>query len=138
MTDAWHRRRPHTADRGFEVWAPTRDECYAEAVRALVGSFAEVDGRPPAYEVRVDLGPAAAEDLLAHLLDEVLERVTGGEVPVDVAVADTDEGGLLAEMIVASTRDVRIFGDVPVRVSADALWVHPEFGHWTCKFLVET
>ncbi|MDP8960902.1 MAG: archease, partial [Actinomycetota bacterium] len=37
-----HRFLAHTADTAFEAWGPTRATCYAEAVRALVASFAEV------------------------------------------------------------------------------------------------
>jgi SHS2 domain-containing protein len=36
---------PHTADLRIEAWAPTREECLAEAVRSLVDSFAVVAGR---------------------------------------------------------------------------------------------
>ena len=42
-----HRTVPHTADLRIEAWAPTREECMAEAARGLVGSFAAVAGSPP-------------------------------------------------------------------------------------------
>ena len=42
-----HRTVPHTADLRIEAWAPTREECLAEAVRGLVDSFAVVAPQPP-------------------------------------------------------------------------------------------
>jgi SHS2 domain-containing protein len=44
---AGHRTVPHTADLRIEAWAATREECLAEAVRGLVGSFAAVAGVQP-------------------------------------------------------------------------------------------
>jgi SHS2 domain-containing protein len=44
---AGHRTVPHAADLRIEAWAATREECMAEAVRGLVGSFATVAGRQP-------------------------------------------------------------------------------------------
>ena len=42
MSGRGHRTVPHTADLRVEAWAPTREECLAEAVRGLVDSFAVV------------------------------------------------------------------------------------------------
>lgn len=36
-----HRVRAHAAETVLEAWAPTKDECVAEAVHALVDSFAD-------------------------------------------------------------------------------------------------
>ena len=44
---AGHRTVPHTADLRIEAWAVTCEECLAEALRGLVGSFAAVVGRQP-------------------------------------------------------------------------------------------
>ena len=33
---------PHTADARIEAWAPTREQCVAEAITALVAGFAAV------------------------------------------------------------------------------------------------
>lgn len=37
-----HRSVPHTGDLRVEAWAPTREECIAEAVRGMVASFADL------------------------------------------------------------------------------------------------
>jgi len=138
MTETGHRFSPHTAEHGFEVWAPTRDQCYAEAVRALVASFASVPSRAQAREVRVELAPACEEDMLADLLEEVLEVVDDRDlVPVDVAVEDTADGGLVAEMIVVPGDTVELVGDLPQSVAVDGLSFRHESDHWVCRFLVE-
>lgn len=84
---AGHRTVPHTADLRIEAWAVTREECLAEAVRGLVGSFAAAADRQPYRRDSRVMAARSDEDLLVALVDEVIYRLDAdGEVPVSVAV----------------------------------------------------
>jgi len=82
---AGHRTVPHTADLRIEAWAPAREECLAEAVRGLVGSFAVVAGRAPRAGARRHLTARLNEDLLVAVIDEVIYRLDAdGQISVSV------------------------------------------------------
>jgi len=84
---AGHREVPHTADLRIEAWAPTAEECLAEAGRALVDAFADVSGAPRERTAVRGLAGGNEEALLA-LLDEIIYVLdAAGEVPVDVEVS---------------------------------------------------
>ncbi|MEV6317566.1 archease [Streptomyces sp. NPDC051776] len=86
-----HRAVPHTADIRIEAWAPTRDECIAEAVLGLVDSFADVTGVRPERLVTVSVPEGPAEDILLAVLDEVIYRLeVHGDVPVDIEAAEVE------------------------------------------------
>jgi hypothetical protein len=55
-----HRKALHPADLRIEAWGPTREDCIAEAVRGLAGSFAVVAGRPPHARAERHIKPAPA------------------------------------------------------------------------------
>ncbi|MGH8869384.1 MAG: archease [Actinomycetes bacterium] len=138
MTETGHRRTPGTVETGLEVWGPTRDECYAEAVRALLDVLGPPVPAGRAREVRVDLDPAPEEDLLVELLEEVLDLVGGsGLVPVDVSVTDRTDGGLMAELVAVPGVAEDLAADVPSAVSDHGLVFHRESDHWVCRFLME-
>ena len=77
-----HRGMPHTADLGIEAWAPTREECLAEAVRGLVDSFAAVAGLRPQGRASRHVTARPDADLLVAVIDEVIYRLdANGEIP---------------------------------------------------------
>jgi SHS2 domain-containing protein len=122
----------------FEVWAPTRDECFAEAVRAVLDVVDAPVTAAGVREVHVDLGPAPEEDMLVDLLEEVLDLVGRGRlVPVDVAVVDRSDGGLRADLVAVPSADDEPTDAVPQTVSDAGLVFHRESDHWVCRFLVE-
>lgn len=133
-----HRSVPHIADTRVQGWGPTREECLAEAVRGMVGGFAEVsDVRSTAVE-RVRLEPGSDEELLVRLLDEVVSRPeTAGRVPVDVEVEAAADGGLEVRLAVAELADVDIIGGVPKGVSRQGLHIGPDAHGWSCSAIVD-
>ncbi|TWH70340.1 archease protein family (MTH1598/TM1083) [Micromonospora olivasterospora] len=88
-----HRAVPHTADVRIEAWAPDREGCLAEAVRAAVETFADFSGAGPGTGATVDVPAGDDEDLLVGALDEMIFRLeTEGTLPVAVEVTARPDG----------------------------------------------
>jgi SHS2 domain-containing protein len=134
---------PHTADARLEAWAPTRDECIAEAVLGLVESFADVSGVRPDRYVTVSVPEEAAEDMLWAVLDEVIFRLdVHGEVPVDVETdsadaVDDEEGGLTLRLAVTRPDTVEAVGAAPKGVSLQGLRCTVGPGGWMCTVMID-
>ncbi|MEU4383400.1 archease [Micromonospora echinofusca] len=134
-----HRRLPHTADVRIEAWAPTRQECVAEAVAALVDTFVDPAGARPGArrEFHAPAGDGDA-DLLVGVLDEVIFRMeTAGELPLHTAVADDGAGGLRVRWRTADTDAVELVGAVPKAVSLHGLRFGPDGGGWSCAVTLD-
>lgn len=134
-----HRPLDHTADTAFEAWGPTRAACFGEAVRALVGSFADTDAvrASAAHEATFDRS-GDDEDLLVDLLDEVIYLVdVRGAVPVGGDVHDRDDGGIAARFDLAETDQVRPRGAVPKAVTYHGLEVVRDDRGWRCRVTID-
>lgn len=136
---AGHRTVPHTADLRIEAWAATREECMAEALRALIGSFAVVTGSQPYRWDGCAVAGRPDEDLLVALVDEVIYRLdVHGEVPASVAVRAAPDGGVSVSFALVPVAAAEITGAVPkaaslseLRCAADAA------GWWSCAVTVD-
>ena len=150
MTGTGHRTIPHIADLRIEAWAPDREDCLAEAVRALVGSFADVAGARPRRFADVRIAAGADPDLLVAILDEVIYRIDAqDEIPVEVAVRAEHaevagaEPGEPAETIrlslgLAGLESVGITGAAPKAVSLSELRCAPEkSGRWLASATID-
>ena len=132
-----HRCVPHTADVRIEAWAPSRERCVAQAVAALVDSFADVPDPSPVAEIEVRVGPRADDDLLVAVLDEVIYRMdTEGQLPVDADVAAID-GGLDVRLRVIDTDRVDLVGAVPKAVSLHELRFERSDAGWSCSVTLD-
>ncbi|MGW2490931.1 archease [Streptomyces sp. NPDC001606] len=133
-----HCAMPHTADTLLHAWGPSRERCLAEAVHALVETFAEVADARPVTEGRVRLGPADDEELLVALLDEVVFRLeVAGLVPVGVEVEPVGAGVLEARLSLARLADVTVVGAAPKGVSWQDLRIGPDAHGWSCAVIVD-
>ncbi|MFI6825025.1 archease [Micromonospora sp. NPDC050187] len=133
-----HRRVPHTADVRVEAWAPTREGCLAEAVAAVVESFADVGGAAPTGTAGFDVPAGRDEDLLVGLLDEVVFRLeTEGTLPVAAEVADTGDGGLRVRWRTVGTDTVELVGAVPKAVSLHGLRFDRDPTGWSCAVTLD-
>jgi SHS2 domain-containing protein len=128
-----HRNLPHTADVRIEAWSPDREGCVAEAVTAMVQTFADTTGVEPDGEAEFGVPPGADEDLLVGVLDEVIFRMeTEGELPLATEVRPADDGGLRVRWRTTGTDAVELVGAVPKAVSLHELrFQHDEAG-WSC------
>jgi SHS2 domain-containing protein len=134
---AGHRAVPHTADVRVEAWGPGREQCLAEAVRAMVETFADLRGvRPTAVRcARID--EPRDDDLLAALLDEIIFRLeVHGEVPVDIE-AETTDTGLDVRLAVADLAAVEITGAPPKAVSWHELRLAPGPYGWSAAVTID-
>ncbi|MFF9401919.1 MULTISPECIES: archease [unclassified Streptomyces] len=142
-----HRTLPHTADLRVEAWAPTAGDCVAEAVRAMVESFADTSGAAPVGERTCPVAAGSGEDLLVTVLEEVVYRLDAhGEIPLDVEVdadvgTDTGTGasraagggpGPLVRFRMADAGTAREVGAVPKAVSLHDLRLRHDPDGWAC------
>ncbi len=133
-----HRFVGHTADTAFEAWGPERGACYAEAVHALVASFADVSHAEAVDRRLVEFGPGSDEDLLVDLLEEVIYLLdTRGLVPVRAELRDREDGGLRGELEFAEVTSVQPSGAVPKAVTYHALEVEADAEGWRCHVTVD-
>ena len=127
------------ADLRIEAWAATREECVAEAVRALVGSFAETrtQGRRRVAEQHV-AGETAA-DLVAAAIEEVIYGLdTRGEIPVAVAARRAADGGIDLTLHLAGLDQVEITGAVPKAATLSGLRCGRDgTGRWSCAVTID-
>jgi SHS2 domain-containing protein len=134
-----HRGVPHPADLRIEAWAETREECLAEAVRALVSSFAET-GPPGRRRVaRRHVAGETAADLVAAAIEEVIYGLdTRGEIPVAVAARRAADGGIDLTLHLAGLDQVEITGAVPKAASLSGLRCgRDETGRWSCAVTID-
>ncbi|MER7012706.1 archease [Saccharopolyspora sp. NPDC000359] len=131
-----YRFLPHTADIRFEAWGGTREECLAQACRALVASFAEVPAAAPARPASVVLD-GGGEQLLLAALDEVIYRLdVGGTVPREVDVRATPAGTAL-ELSEVDSDAVRFTGAAPKAISLHGFSFARDEQGWRCSVTVD-
>ena len=134
---AGHRSLPHTADLRVEAWGPTREQCIAEAVTAVVETFVDVGDAQDAVTRTAHLRGAADEDLLVAVLDEVVYLLdTTGLVPVGVAVRPDGTGAEVRFRMVPSESLSQV-GAVPKAVSLHDLHLRPGPHGWTCAVTLD-
>ena len=139
---AGHRTLPHTADLALEAWAPTRKECIAETVRALVESFADVRAATPRDSVTFTGEEATDEDLLVRVLNDVIyEFEVHGVLPVDISVdqpARDVPGRAEVRFAAAPVGEAGLVGAIPKAVSLHELRFTRDGGLWRCHVTVDT
>jgi SHS2 domain-containing protein len=142
---AGRRAVPHTADLRVEAWAPSREECLAQAVRGVVEAFADVaaavDHAPPgALRTRQAVIRAERddEDLLVALLEEVVYRLDAdGEVPVDLRVDASPGEGLRVDFTMAGADALPLVGAVPKAVTLHGLSFGPGPEGYACSVTLD-
>lgn len=122
----------------LEAWAPTRTECLAESVSALISSFVDMSAALPSESFAETFPPTNDEDLLVRLLDEVIYQLdVFARVPLDAEVEEADDGGLVVHFAAAPADRVELVGAVPKAVSLHELRFGPNGGRWYCHVTVD-
>jgi len=138
---AGHRILPHAADLALEAWASAKGECIAEAIQALVESFADVRAATPRENVTLTVEEATDEDLLVRVLNDVIYQLeVHGRVPVDISVSGPPggaEGRADVRFAAAPADEARLVGAIPKAVSLHELRFAPSGGLWRCHVTVD-
>lgn len=129
---------PHTADVRIEAWAPTRELCVAEAVIAMVETFADLGDAAPVGSVEVEITEPTDERLLVAVLDEVIYLMdTADRLPVTAEVEDDPEG-LAVRFTVVDTDDIELTGAVPKAIALHELSFDEQpDGTWSCQVTID-
>lgn len=134
---AGHRGVPHTADLRVEAWAPTREECLAQAVRGVCESFLDLTGAVAVRRRDIVVPADRDEDALAALLEEVVYWLdTEGEVPVEADLAP-DDGGLRGDLLMADAGALPVTGAAPKAVTLHGLTFRREPDGWVCSVTLD-
>ncbi|WP_117212251.1 archease [Allorhizocola rhizosphaerae] len=137
-TESGHRLEPHTADTRVRAWAPTREQCIAEAVAALVESFAQLrPGGEPGEPAEFDVLPGPPDELLIAVLDEIIYLIdTTGKVPSSAQVM-ADDGGLRVLLELAGRDRIEVIGPVPKAVTLHGLEFSGDERGWSCRVILD-
>ena len=129
---------PHTADIRIEAWAPTREECLAEAVAATVESFADTTGCRPTATTEALIDPGTDEDILLDVLNEVIYQVeTTGQVPLRADVESLTAGGVRVRFEMTGADRVEPVGAAPKAVSLHGLQFTSDGARWSCSVILD-
>lgn len=134
---AGHRTLPHTADARVEAWAPTREECIAEAVHGVVACFVDTADAVSDQAHRFCIDEREDSDLLVEVLNEVIYVLdTTGHVPADVRLSRTATG-VEVEFGLVDVGDLPRVGAVPKGVSLHELLMKRTGQGWTCLVMID-
>lgn len=138
---AGHRTVPHTADTAIEAWAPGKDECIGQAVRALVETFIDPDDAVPTENVTFSVTPVDDEDFLVSVLDEAIYQIeVFGRVPVDTSIDErtkVGEGRADVWFATVPADDLTTIGATPKAISLHQLAFARTGGLWRCHVTID-
>ncbi|MEU8245575.1 archease [Nonomuraea sp. NPDC048916] len=136
-----HRAVPRAADIALEAWADSREECLAEAARALVETFADIGEAVPDDSVTIALAEETDAGLLVTLLDEVVYQVeVPGRVAVDVSIDErtgVTKGQVEMRLATVPVGAVDRVGALPKAVALHGLRFGREAGMWHAHMVVD-
>lgn len=128
-----HRSLPHTTEVTVEAWAPTRPRCYAEAVRALVDSFADTSGVVVTEAVPLRIDRASDDEMLVVLLEEVVFLLDVLDMlPAGAVIEEAVDGGLGGTLDLAAVTGATLIGAAPKAVSREGLAFAFDGDVWGC------
>ena len=137
VAERGHRAVPHPADITIEAWGPTRDACLAEAVIALVDTFADTTHASPSDVVVSELTARTDRDRLVAVLDQLIFLLdTEGWIPLG---ADVDVGPetVRLRMPVTSIDDAESIGAAPKAVALSGLAFDRVGDKWECRATID-
>jgi SHS2 domain-containing protein len=133
-----HRSVPHTADARIEAWAPTRELCIAEAVTAMVETFADLASATPIDVAVFEVAEDGDEDLLVAVLSEVVYLMETADVlPLGATVEPAEEQGYDVRFEVTGIDQAELIGAVPKAVSLHGLRFDENPDGWACAVTLD-
>jgi SHS2 domain-containing protein len=135
---AGHRILPHPADVMLSAWASTPEGCVAEAVRALVESFADATAARATTTHEFRLMDASWDERLVSTLEEVLFLLdTRSAVPIAVSVTPAGPDTAAVSFQVAALNDVDLIGATPKGIARSGLAFSSTANGWQCEVIVD-
>jgi SHS2 domain-containing protein len=132
-----HRTVAHTADLRVEAWAPSREQCIAEAVLGTVAAFVDTSSARVVSACRRRLDGGSDEDLLVAVLDEVIYLMdTIQEIPVNLDVTPRGDD-IDVWFAMADAGDLAQVGAVPKGVSLHELRFGRDRRGWSCSVTLD-
>jgi SHS2 domain-containing protein len=122
------------------VPASTYEECVAEAVVALVESFADVSARPAEGNTVVPILPEGDQDqdILLAALNEVIHLLdTQSAIPVTVQPERTSDARLQLSLGLVALDHVRLTGPAPKAVTMHRLRFGRDDTGWSCEVTID-
>lgn len=121
----------------MEAWAPTREECLAQAVRGVCESFLDLTGAASVRRRDVVVRADRDEDVLVALLEEVVYWLdTESEVPVGVELTPVT-GGLRCGLQMADAGALPVTGAAPKAVTLHELVFARGPEGWRCSVTLD-
>jgi SHS2 domain-containing protein len=128
---------PHTADLCIEAWGRTREECIAEALCGVLGSFTDTATAAAGITRECEVAAETDERLLAAVIEEVIYRMeAAGELPAGIEVTAAGRGVRLRFTMVSSDAVAQV-GAVPKAVSMHGLRLTHEAHGWACRVTLD-
>ena len=119
---AGHRTRPHTADVIIEAWAPTFEECLAEAVAALTDTYASSFHAGSVGRHTFRLTAFSREQALLAVLEEALYVLDARGAVVVAAHLEAGTGTSVSGWFdLARVDESRLVGSVPKGIALSGL-----------------
>lgn len=125
-------RPVHAGDLRIEAWAATREECVAEAVEALVGSFTRRSLPAIAWTSYFDVTGAGDTELLRGALLRVISGLRKDHViPVSVQVS-ANQAGLRLRCAMVDAGAILPGGALPMGVTPGSVHCVHRMDLWWC------
>ena len=122
----------------IEAWAPTFDECLAEAVAALTDSYASASNAGPAGGHTFHLTTRSREQALVAVLEEALYVLDVRGAVVVAAHLETGNGTSVSGWFdLARVDESRLVGSVPKGISLSGLYIQDTGRGWRCSATVD-
>jgi SHS2 domain-containing protein len=133
-----HRSVPHTADTRIEAWAPTRELGVAEAVTAMVETFADTTSAEQTDVATFEVAEDSDEDLLVEVLSEVIYLMETADVlPLRATVQPAEEEGYDVRFAVTDLDQAELIGAVPKAISLHGLRFEETTDGWFCAVTLD-
>lgn len=127
----------HTADLRIAAWAPTREQCVSEAVKAMVESFLGTGLPPPTATFESRVTGSGDGDLLAAVLSQVIRHFRAArQIPAATEVLATPTG-LRVRCEMADAAGLIPVGSIPKAVSRWGSRCGHHYDGWWCSVTID-
>lgn len=133
-----HRTLPHTADLIVAAWAPTLEQCLAEAVAALTDSYVDTSHATPKGRQGFRIAVTVPEQMLVALLEEAVYLLDAqGVVVVSTHIEQSRGSELSGWFDIATVEPTALIGSVPKGIGLSGLNLRQDNAGWHCTVTID-